>query len=573
MRVSEGYIQFQTYHFSLFSAVKLSDEERFKLYSKKMATQNWEASEQESAFSENVMDTFNEAFEKMGISDQSVKGKLLRSVAKEYDFTSLLVSTERGDVADYTVKCGEMAANALIKHLQIEASLMENLTGKGAAIATGLAKGALQMKDGNYTDAAKELSSAFIGYFPAGKAYKATIELIEASIGSWKDYELDEAFRNYVKTAGSSSKLSDDDWATMSSAQLRGYLIRLQHEAKERYCQVNGISRKELDDNKDLSSRIVTQTEMNLRKTFEKRLGSETEIQAKQDEYQKIIEGFKRDLLLERGVFGFTFEMDIESRLRSLFAARSIILEMFDGEMPVLNPGESSEANLNEAIARWVSFGPKNRSEFYKWLEEKGYAKKPTTTEKEFGWVLIESRTNESDWRKKLDEINKNENWLTEVSASQNSGVFHYTYIGPDQSKTVAYHLFPGNSASGEATWSAPKKNTYKPDEEVSLDLTVKNTARAGEHPLNSSWLILAQHFTINENGEQDGSASNFMDPDGKTSFNTGPGNGWEAFDVNVSANLGSGSSDGMRKAVRVSASNGSISVETYYIFEWKQIQ
>jgi len=36
------------------------------------------------------MDTFNEPFEKMGISDETIKGKLLRSVAKENDFGTLL---------------------------------------------------------------------------------------------------------------------------------------------------------------------------------------------------------------------------------------------------------------------------------------------------------------------------------------------------------------------------------------------------------------------------------------------------------------------------------------------------
>lgn len=571
-RVSEGYIQFQTYHFSMFSAVKLTEDERIKLYTQKMATQNWEASERESDFSAKVMETFNEAFESMGISDQSAKGKLLRSVAKEYDFGSLMVAAERGDIADYTVKCGEMAANVLVKHLQLESSLMENVTSKGAAVAGGLVKGAMQIKDGNYTNAAKELSSAFIGYFPAGKAYKAAIEVIDASIGSWKDYELDQAYRNYVKTAGNSTSLNDDDWATMSTVQLRGYLIRLQHEAKDRYCRVNEISREELDKDPELSSRIASQTEMNLRKTFEKRLTNETTIKTKQDEYKNIIEGFKRDMLLDRGAFGFDFDMDIETRLRSLFAARNIILDMFDGQMPVLQPGESAEANLNEAIARWVSYGPKNRGEFHKWLEDKGYVKKPEATEKPYGWVLVETRTNETEWRSKLDEINKNENWQIVVSASQNSAVFRNTYTGPDQSKSVAYHLVPGNSVSGEMNWSAPSKSTYASDEEVTLNLSVKNTDRAAEHPLNDSWTILAQHFMINAEGVQDGGAAYFKDSDGNTSYTTGPGNGWQSFDTTVSATLGAASTEGARKAVRISASNGGVSAQAYYIFEWKPL-
>jgi hypothetical protein len=376
-RVSDGYISFETHHFSFFSAVKLTEAEKIELYAQKMAVQAWEDEDREKVFSDKVMHTFNEAFEKMGISDETVRGKLLRSVAKEYDFGTLLVSTERGDVADFGIKCGEMAANALIEHLKMEDALMENITGKGAAVATGLVKGALQLKDGNYTDAAKELGSAFVGYFPVGRAYQATVEVIDAGIASWKDYELDEAYRNYVKDAGSGSAVRDDDWALMCSTQMRGYLIRLQEESKNLYCAVNnGKSRSTLDKDKALSERIATQAGVNLRKTFEKRLASEKVIKKREAEYEQIIMGFRRDGLLERGEFRFEFGMDVERRLRTLFAVRQNVLDLFGGRMPVLTIDESAEGNLNQAIAMWISFGPTNRGEFYKWLEEKGYLKK-----------------------------------------------------------------------------------------------------------------------------------------------------------------------------------------------------
>ncbi len=567
-KVSEGYITFETYHFSLFSAVEPTEEEKIKLYTQKMAVQVWEDEEREKAFSDKVMDTFNEAFENMGISDETVKGKLLRSVAKESDFGTLLVSTERGDVADFGVKCGELAANALIKHLKMEDALMDNITGKGAAVATGLVKGALQLKDGNYTDATKELSSAFIGYFPVGRAYQAAVEVIDAGIASWKDYELDEAYRNYVKdTVGGFATVSDDDWALMCATQMRGYLIRLQEEAKNAYCAVNGISRSELDKDKALSARIASQAGANLRKTFEKRLASEKTIKGKEAEYVRIIEGFKKDLLLERGAFGFGFDTDIESRLRTLFAVRKNILDLFGGEMPVLKSGESAESNLNEAIAMWISFGPERRGEFYQWLEEKGYIEKvkpsATPAAPTYAWVLTETKTN--DWQSKLDAENKKTegSWRRDIAASAGSATFTQTYIGKGNT-----WLKPGLSESGQVTWTAPSKTTILPNEEFSIDLTA--THLHNDHSNQSGgWWGSAQVFYIDEAGEQKGSARNLSDRDGKTSFTAGTK--YPSLSSTVYGTFGAGS-EGDRMAIRVSASGGNVAVQTFYIYEWKEV-
>ena len=413
---------------------------------------------------------FGEAFGKMGVSDETVKGKLLRSIAKESDFGTLLVSTERGDLADFGVKCGEMAANALIKHLDLEKALMNKIAAKGAAAAaTGLVKGALAVKDGDYTGAAKELSSAFIGYFPAGRAYQAAVEVIDASIASWKDYEFDEAYRNYIKDAGDSTAVSDDDWNTMCTAQLRGYLIRLQDEAKSRYCEVNGISRGKLDEDKTLSGRIENQAAADLRKIFERRLSGEQKIRENEAACGKIIEGFRRDLLLERGAFRFDVDMDIEDRLRTLFAARQNILDLFDGKMPVLKSGESAEANLNEAIAKWITLGPKKRGEFYKWLEQKGYKSKVKLAGGGFAWVRAGTVT--YDRKKEIEEANKNRAGVYSYSAASSEGSYSYTwtYVG----KGDTYYdpdLLHGENSTSKCTWTVPP-TTIQGGETVTLSL------------------------------------------------------------------------------------------------------
>ena len=60
------------------------------------------------------------------------------------------------------------------------------------------------------------------------------------------------------------------------------------------------------------------------------RLANEQNIKTKETENEKIIEGFKNSLLLERGSFGFDFDMEVEDRLRTLFSVRKSILDIFD---------------------------------------------------------------------------------------------------------------------------------------------------------------------------------------------------------------------------------------------------
>ena len=86
----------------MFGVVKLTETEKIKLYTQKMALQTWEDEQREKAMTEKLQTMFNESFEKMGITDESVRGKLFNAIAKETDFGTLIVATKQGDPADFT---------------------------------------------------------------------------------------------------------------------------------------------------------------------------------------------------------------------------------------------------------------------------------------------------------------------------------------------------------------------------------------------------------------------------------------------------------------------------------------
>jgi hypothetical protein len=370
----KGIVKFSTWHFSTYGVLKITEQEKVKLYVQKMAVQQWADKNNRTLVMENIQDTFKIAFEKMGLSDETAQGELIRAVLSENDFASLIVSAERGDVVSYTAKCGEMAANALIMKYKGGDKYLTSLAGKGAAAATGIGKALIKVYDGNYKGGAEELSLAFVNYFPAGRAFTATKEAINKGINTWRDSEIEYAYKSYNKMVGEGvyGFVSTDDWNTLMQ-QIGPALIRMQVEAKQAYAAQKGISINEVYKDKKLCDKIDREVSANLKKAFDKRKANEANIKNREAEYTKIVQGFMRDGLLTRMSFGFAVDMDIETRLRTLFAVRQNILGIFDGKMPVLNLGENAEQNLNQAIAEWIRLGPKQRDKFYDWLEQKGY--------------------------------------------------------------------------------------------------------------------------------------------------------------------------------------------------------
>ena len=373
--LKKGIVKFDTLHFSTYAFMKLDESEKIKQYVKQMAVQRWADKNNSTVVMQNIEDTFKVAFEKMGLSDKTAQGEIIRAITSESDFGSLIVSAERGDVVSYTSKCGEMVANAIIQRYKNDDSYLKSLAGKGAAAATGVGKGLVQVYDGNYKKAAEELSMAFVNYFPYGRAFNATKDTINKGINQWKDSELEYAYRSYTRKVGDGvyGFKNGHDWNALIKQIDPAVITRMQLEAKQAHAAEKGISIDEVYKNKALSDKLNKEVIDNLKKSFEKRITNEENIKNREAEYTKIVQGFIKDGLLTRGQFRFDSGTEIEVRLRSLFAIRDNILGIFDGKMPVLKIGESSEKNLNEAISMWIQYGSKDRDKFYTWLEKKGY--------------------------------------------------------------------------------------------------------------------------------------------------------------------------------------------------------
>jgi len=186
----------------------------------------------------------------------------------------------------------------------------------------------------------------------------------------------------------------------------------------------------------------------------------------------------------------------------------------------------------------------------------------------ESSWVLVEIRTN--NWEDKLKTLNDDEYWQTTVDYAEGTVIFTNTYIGPDGGQYGDSWMRNGIVQVGKVTWTKPSLTVIKPDDEFSIQLTTENT-RLDHSNFAGIGSISAQVFRINSEGEQAGGAMDLIDQSGNSFFTSSVSNGYAATSSTVSGSIGAGAQDGEQMTIRVNTAGG-LSVETWYVYEWKII-
>ena len=115
--------------------------------------------------------------ESTGVEDTAVLEAIVSSIANENDYTSLMISADKGDLTGFSTKMAETVA----KSLENAAKIGDNATLIAATFqAIGFAY------EGDTEDAAKAISNALLESTTFGKMIKATIAVGEATITTWK---------------------------------------------------------------------------------------------------------------------------------------------------------------------------------------------------------------------------------------------------------------------------------------------------------------------------------------------------------------------------------------------------
>jgi hypothetical protein len=571
VRLSEGYLEFETWHFSSYGGKLMNREEQIKLYAQKMAVENWSNENEDPTYIEKVKAVCNDYFDGIGLYASEMREIIIDRVLDMNIVPTTRELAAEADMQALAYKCGELLAEATIEMVQenplVKESLMVGLGNIGTLI-----EGTEALNNGDYKTALVEftdLGVSLMGYGTGVGTLKSVADLgiaaTEQGLMAWKDYEMECAYKSYAGLAKKGAygyTLNPGDWETLK-IQMRGYYNRLLSERKEAWRRLQGkdkLSEAEIKAQEDF-------VDADLKKQFEKRLANEKRIEAKAAEYEKIIQSFKDVNLLNRLEYGYKYEMTVEQRLRSLFTIRQVILKMVGGDISVFGSEKDREVNLSIAIAKWLSCG-KDRAKFYDWMREKGYLKKAGEATEGY-WKLVRSFENE------YEQSAADENYLSSWSGGGGSYSYNCKFIGHHWYTASTHDDCHGEFVNNSGTASSPK-DSYLGGEKVTIDLKISAETSpnicfhlgaslgASITPVNHddpfvSYGTNMDLWEVVENPQKSRVSTN------KNDTNTGYVGG----ELTVGGEMPSGSANGDKVYILISMSGGNNLVTTAYEYEW----
>ncbi|NLT21053.1 MAG: hypothetical protein GXY16_08660, partial [Syntrophomonadaceae bacterium] len=313
---------FTTSHFSLFGQSKLTVDQRIEQYTKNKALADWaqdQSDEMTNAAAEKVIDHILQ--DKLGISDETTKGKVLGSLLKDDEWGGMLKNLANGDVEGFNQDLQVLAGKKIVENVP-KSTLSKALGGLtsdfGTETVAKASEAAGYLAEGRAKDAARILGEHIADQFMITTAGKIAVAAIENKIASWKNEEVEAAYKAYKDGAGSKVPWwgyqvekgnFDDVWSQMGGAarQLEIEAIGAQEQVRE------DAGMPPLDERE--KEKIRTMVYKDLKKQFEQRVKTDAEIEKKKAEYDLIMGMYKESGFIEKGRWGWEKGYELEQRL------------------------------------------------------------------------------------------------------------------------------------------------------------------------------------------------------------------------------------------------------------------
>lgn len=573
VRLSEGYLEFETWHFSSYGGKLMNREDQIKLYAHKMAVDAVSSEVKDPTYIEKVKAVCNDYFDGVGLYASEMRELIIDRVLDMNIVPTTRELAAKGDMEALGYECGKLLAEATIDMVQenplVKESLMEGLGKLGT-----LTEGTEALYNGDYKTALVEFTDLGVTLFggAAGGAVTAIKSIgdlskaaVEQGIMAWKDYEMECAYKAYAGLAKEGAygyTLNPGDWETLK-IQMGGYYNRLLSERKEAWRRLHGkdsLTKAEIKVQEDF-------VHADLKEQFDKRLENDKRIEAKAAEYEKIIGSFKDANLLNRLENGYKYDMTIEERLRSLFTIRQVILKMAGGDISVFGSEKDREENLAWAIRMWLGYG-KDRAKFYDWMREQGYLKKAGEATEGF-WKLV--RSFENKYETSAADDNYSQTW----SGGNGSYDYNCKFIGHHWYTASTHDDCHGEFVNNHGTASTPK-DRYLGGERVEIDLKITATTSSNIcFHLGATMGVRITPVNHDDPFVSYGTNTDLYDitekitrsyiMTGKNDTNTG----YWGESATVGGEMPSGSANGDKVYILIGISGGNNSVTTAYEYEW----
>ena len=364
--LNNGIVEAEIYHFSWLAPVKLTKKEIQGQKAAQLAIEQFERENNTKVVADINKTYLKKIISKItGVEDTAVLEAIVSSIANENDYTSLMISADKGDLTGFSTKMAETVA----KSLENAAKIGDNATLIAATFqAIGFAY------EGDTEDAAKAISNALLESTTFGKMIKATIAVGEATITTWKKNGIEEIYQAYKNGAkggwmGFNVDKGDFEGALSQSSAIER---QINIDAVKSYCNIHGVkedslSSKQLDD-------IKADAIKKLEEQFKTRLSQEGEIAVNQEYYEKLFETFEENEVdfnakMDESFKGLTYEQ----RLQRYYTVAQNIIDM-TGKKLTFNDSYGDDEipayKLAMAIRYWYHDPPKVDAIAY--LKEEG---------------------------------------------------------------------------------------------------------------------------------------------------------------------------------------------------------
>lgn len=327
-------MSFTTSHFSLFGQAKLTVDQRIEQYTHNAALADWaqdQSDEMTNAAAEKVIDHILQ--DKLGISDETTKGKVLNSLLKDDEWGGMLKNLANGDVEGFNQDLQVLAGKKIVENVP-KSTLSKALGGLTSDFGVGTVAKASEaagyLAEGRAKDAARIIGEHIADQFMITTAGKIAVAAIEHKISSWKNEEVEAAYQAYKN--GASSKVPwwgyqvekgnfDDVWSQMGGAarQLELEAIAAQEKAREEAGMPPLTDREK--------EKLRTMVQKDLKKQFEQRVKTDAEIEKKKAEYDLIMGMYKEAGFMEKGRWGWEKGYELEQRLDVLLHFKDKLLK------------------------------------------------------------------------------------------------------------------------------------------------------------------------------------------------------------------------------------------------------
>jgi hypothetical protein len=375
---SSGMLSFTTYHFSLFGYGKISVEQQIKQYSHSKVVAKTVQKNVDKVVDKIVEQTVEHILkDKLGMNEDSTKFKIMSSLANDDEYRDLVDQFREGNAEEFNKTMMVFAGKKIAENVGKSAlqSSLKYLSGKGVGMLEAGSQAAGFVAEGQYAEAGKIIGEKIADGFLVTKFVKAGAEIVQYNINTWKDAEIEAAYKAYQngsnnKFFGYNVDLGDFDavWN-----QMRGIGTRLESEAVNREIKRRENLGLRPPTDAELDA-VRAQVKTDLKDQFEKRKSQEAEMEKETARTETLIGKLKDNGLLEEGMYGYDeANFNTETRLdQLLYLSEKILRDTGRKDWNTTLFSNDKEICANDMIALMKAWYSKNGpAEYAKLLYDK----------------------------------------------------------------------------------------------------------------------------------------------------------------------------------------------------------